>query len=251
MKPEKLHHKKAVKAVAKAPGARRTIATPSKAALAPKAATSQTVGKRTPRKATLEIPPLLLEGDAPPPAPVAGPGQRYALGPTPPAEHFVDIGDLGELPEAYGTKQLLLAARDPHWLYVQWDFTREQQKKCNALSADRHLVLRVYIDAVTGQPFVEIHAHPESRHWFVPVGRAGTKYVATLGYYESSGAWVTVSTSGATLTPPDAMSTDTSVQFATLPVDVPFAQLLQLVKAVMHEHIPLSEVVAQLQARGY
>jgi hypothetical protein len=262
MKPIKKALRKAVTAVAKATRALRpakktdpkteaAATATAKSTRAEKAATKSAPKPRPARKATLKIPPLLLEDDAPPPLPVSGPGQRYALGPTPPAEHFGDLGDLGELPEAYGTKQLLLTARDPHWLYAQWDLTREQQKKHNAQSADRHLVLRIYIDAVGREPVSQIHVHPESRHWFVPVERAGTKYVAELGYYRAGGKWVNISTSGATMTPPDAMSADTSVQFATLPVDVPFAQLLQLVKAAVSEHIPLTEVLQQLRASGY
>jgi len=262
MKPIKKVLKKAVTAVAKATRVLRpakktaskteaaTTAT-AKPAQAQKATTKAAPKARPARKAALKIPPLLLEDDAPPAPTVSGPGQRYALGPTPPAEHFGDVGDLGELPEAYGTKRLLLTARDPHWLYAQWDLTREQQKKHNAQSADRHLVLRIYIDAAEGEPASQIHVHPESRHWFVPVDKAGTKYVAELGYYRPNGKWVNVSTSGATMTPPDAMSADTSVQFATLPVDVPFAQLLQLVKAAVREHIPLTEILQQLRASGY
>src|SRR5262249_11874153 len=67
---------------------------------------------RTPRKPTLKIPAILLEGDKPASAPLSGPGQRYALGPTPPVER---LEAEGTLPEAYGTRELLLAARDPHW----------------------------------------------------------------------------------------------------------------------------------------
>jgi uncharacterized protein len=261
MKPIKKALKQAVKAVAKATRALRPAkpaskTAPSSTTMAKPGQTAKAKAKPAPkprptRKAILKIPPLLLEDDVPPVPPASGPGQRYALGPTPPLEHLGDLGDLGELPEAYGTKQLLLTARDPHWLYAQWDLTREQQKKHNAQSADRHLVLRIYIDAVGREPSAQIHVHPESRHWFVPVEQAGTKYVAEIGYYRPGGKWVNISTSGATMTPPDAMSADTSVQFATLPVDVPFAQLMQLVKAAVREHIPLTEVLQQLRASGY
>ena len=92
--------------------------------------------------------------------------------------------------------------------------------------------------------------HPESRHWFVPVGRGGTKYVAELGYYRANGHWVTISTSGETLTPPDTMSADTSEQFATLPVDIPFDRLVQLIKRSAGDQIPLIEIVQQLRASG-
>src|SRR5262245_23480387 len=61
--------------------------------------------KASPKKETPEIPSILLEGDQPSAPVPSGPGQRYALGPTPPTEHF---DDLGELPESYGTKKLIV-----------------------------------------------------------------------------------------------------------------------------------------------
>ena len=35
---------------------------------------------------TPEVPAILLEGDAPTPAPASGPGEKYSLGATPPAQ---------------------------------------------------------------------------------------------------------------------------------------------------------------------
>ncbi len=208
--------------------------------------------KQATAKKPFKIPPILLEGDAPASPSVSGPGQRYALGPTPPPEHFGSGEESGELPEAYGTGKLLLTARDPHWVYAHWDLTRDQLRKYNALSADRHLVLRVYIDGINGEPFVEVHVHPESRNWFVHVGRGGTRFIAELGYYSKPARkWVKIVGSPPTLTPPDALSADTSVQFATIPVDVPFEQLLALVRTAVRENIPLAEAILQLRAEGY
>jgi len=205
--------------------------------------------KAAPKTSRLKIPPILLEGDAPA-APVAGgPGQRYSLGPTPPGQHFPEGGS--ELPEAYGTQQLFLTARDPHWLYAHWDLTRAQLKQYNSLSADGHLALRVYRGAMDGVPLAEIHVHPESRNWFVPVPDAGAKYLSALGYYDSSRRWVTLSCSGATLTPPDSLSDETTLRFATIPHDVPFEQLLSIVKSALREHVPLVEAIQQLRAQGY
>jgi len=196
----------------------------------------------------LKIPPILLEGDQPAPAPAGGPGQRYALGPTPAAGQPQTEG---ELPEAYGTRQLLLAARDPHWLYAHWDLTREQQRHYNALSADKHLVVRLFRDTTAGPPAAEVHVHPESRHWFVHVDHAGTKYVAQLGYFQAGGGWVTISTSSPTLTPPDTMSTDTSAEFATIPFDLPLAKLVALVKEAAQENVPLVQALQELRAQAH
>jgi uncharacterized protein len=178
--------------------------------------------KPAPAKHRLEIPPILLEGDEPQ-SPSTGPGEKYALGPRPAA------GPPGreprELPEAYGTGRLLLVARDPHWLYVHWDFTPLQQRQYNALSADRHLVVRVYPGTITAHPSSEIHVHPESRSWFIHVERAATRYSAVLGYYPPNRQWVTVATSAPVVTPPDTVSQDKTLRFATIPTKVPLRDL--------------------------
>jgi hypothetical protein len=197
------------------------------------------------------VPPLLLEGDQPSPPPAAGPGQRYALGPVPPPEHLGGGENSGELPEAYGTKQLLLAARDPHWLYAHWDLTREQRREYNRRATDGHLAIRIFINAISGSPLSVVQVHPESTHWFIHVAQAGAKYLAELGYFQADGKWISISKSGATLTPPDAMSEDTSAQFATIPIEVPFAQLMALATRAVRENLPLAEVLLQLRASGY
>jgi len=202
-------------------------------------------------KATLEIPPILLEGDTPSAPVVQGPGQRYAFSPALPPRVFEPTGEDRELPEAYGTKELLLVARDPHWLYAHWDLSREQQQTYNTRSAEGHLVLRVYADALGGPLAAQVHVHPESRHWFVHVERGGTRYIAELGYNQPGGKWTTISVSGATLTPPDDVSTETDVQFATIPVDIPLKQLAEMVKTLAAENTPLAEAIRQLRAAGH
>ena len=206
---------------------------------------------RSKPKPPLPVPPILLEGDAPSAPPVSGPGQRYALGPTPAALPLEQTTETGELPEAYGTKRLHLTARDPKWVYAHWDLTRDQLKHYNSLSVHRHLVLRIYKNTIAGKPFNEVHVHPESRNWFVNVDQGGTKYVAELGYYKREGSqWVGISTSTETLTPPDNMSDDVSVWFETLPADLQFSHLLRLVKAAVAQQVPLMEAIQQRRLSG-
>ena len=115
--------------------------------------------------------PFCSKAMRPPRRPPAAPAKNFPSAPTPPAQSF--SGGI-ELPEAYGTKKLFLTARDPHWLYAHWDLTREQQLKLNAAlhrrpSGPAHLC-RKRSKAI---PTYEIHVHPESRHWFAHVERAG------------------------------------------------------------------------------
>lgn len=192
-----------------------------------------------------------MEGDVPAQKTPAGPGARYALGAAPSPGHAAPGGGAGELPESYGTGRLLLTARDPHWLYARWDLTREQQRHYNSLSSDHHMVLRVFHGDNPDSPHTEVHVHPESNHWFVHVAQAGAKYFAQLGYYSANVKWNLISTSAATLTPPDDLSADTSADFATIPVEIPFATIMELARTAVMENVPLTEVVAQLRAGGH
>ena len=212
---------------------------------------SKTAGSRRVRARSrkIKVPSILLEGDQPVASSISGPGEKYALGPAPLTQHFETAE--AQLPEAYGTRRLFLAARDPHWLYAHWDLTREQQLHCNARSVDGHLVLRVYAGRMEGHPISEIHVHPESHHWFAHVGRAGDAYAAELGYYSAPGKWMRIAASGLTVTPPDAVSSEGAAEFATIPFEFPFARLMQIVKAAVRENLPLARAVEELRRRGH
>lgn len=203
---------------------------------------------RATRKAPTRIPSILLEGDKPEATPASGPGQRYALGPSAPVEK---LNTEGELPESYETGEVILAARDPHWLYAHWDLSDDQQRRYNAFSRDGHLVVRIHIDAPGKSPVAEVHVHPESRHWFIHVERANTRYVAELGYYSAADRWKGISVSCATVTPPDSISAETSAEFTAIPFEVPMQKLLSLVKEAVHESAPLAEALHELRAEGH
>jgi uncharacterized protein len=220
---------------------------PVKSITLPKATAPKSIRPPSARR-VLAVPSILFEGDAPSLPRPSGPGERYATG-TP--EKLPAESEVADLPEAYGTQRLLLIARDPHWLYAHWDMTADQLREHNAASRDGHLIVRVFRDQVAGQPLLEQHVHPESRNWFLHVGRGGVKYIAQLGYNDRRGAWHMVATSGGTFTPPDILSEDTSVRFETIPVDVPFTTLLKVVQSAVAEHVPLVEAIQELRDAGH
>ncbi len=202
---------------------------------------------RAKKEEALEVPPILLEGDEPAATGVGGPGEKFSLGATPPAQSFSG----GELPESYGTKKLFLTARDPHWLYAHWDLTREQQNELNAESTDGHLILRVFSGKIEGHPAYEIHVHPESRHWFAHVERAGNSYAAELGYYSALGKWLRVAVSSGTVTPPDAAAKEDTAEFATIPYEFPFARLMQIIEDAVRDNTPLAQAIEELRRAGH
>ena len=215
----------------------------------PKTAVVAVSRKPPVRRKKAEIPSILFEGDQPAPSALGGPGEKYSLGPTPPQQSFPTPET--ELPESYGTKKLFITARDPHWLYAHWDLTRPQQSRLNTQSADGHLVLRVFADKIEGHPLYEIHVHPESRHWFIHVEQAGSSYAAELGYYSAVGRWMRVSASSPTVTPPDAIAEEAETEFATIPFELPFARLVELIKSAVGENFSLAQAVEELRRNGH
>jgi len=193
------------------------------------------------------FPEILFEGDRPG-VRGTGPGERFALGTASPKEQFTQEG---ELPEAYGTKQILVAPRDPHWLYVHWDLTREQLHEYNAHSKDKHLVLRVTKPEAGNEPAGEVHVHPESRHWFVHVTEAGAKYAVELGFYGKTNGWTSVSTSAPAQVPPDVVSPETAAQFATIPTELALSRLVDIVKTSAENHLALAHAIEEIRLAGH
>lgn len=225
-------------------------AAPAKSASPKQTAAPKKTAQKSPPKKKQPLPSILLEGDAPK-ATRSGPGSRYDLGPDAAIPHGGSGAEPGELPAAYGTGMLVATARDPHWLYVFWDLTDEQQNAHNRASADGHLILRLFTAGEAGRVTSETHVHPESRNWFVPVPHGGQRYSVALGYNDKQGKWNSVSESRQVATPPDSLADDTSADFATLPVEIPFEQLIATVRQVVAANVPLLEALEQLRAEGY
>ncbi len=178
------------------------------------------------------IPPILLEGDDTVPLLPSGPGKRFVLGPKvpPPAG-----GVSSALPGAYGTRRLFLAARDPHWLFAHWDLNEDEAQLYRSFAREGRLALQVYREAVGGEPFQRIALPVEARSWFIRVGRASTRFAAELGYEDTAGQWQMVAAAAPVVTPPETISEARPEEFATIPVDVPFGQILAKVEEIAAE----------------
>ena len=200
-------------------------------------------------KPQFTVPAFLLEGDEPSHPLTSGPGEKFALGPTPPLDHFDEAKTA--LPDSYGTGRLFLTARDPHWLYAHWDFTMQEQFRYNARSVDRHMVLRLHAADKPGRHISEVHVHPESRHWFAHVDDAGKSYAAEIGYYQPGRKWQSLAVSEPQRTPPDNISADSTIEFATIPLELSFETMLTLLKEHADDdagqNLPLARALENLR----
>jgi len=168
---------------------------------------------------------------------------------SPPRQVFVEE-HLGELPEAYGTGRLFLTARDPHWLYAYWDLSWQQMADYRGQAADGRLLLRVY-EKNHGDPIQALTLGHDSRNWYIPVNKAATTYRVELGFWRHDGNFHVISHSREATTPPDAVSSDTTARFVTIPIDISFRELFGIIRGHRQSGEALADALHRLQLAGF
>jgi uncharacterized protein len=168
----------------------------------------------------------------------------------PPPSQVFHEENLGELPDSYGTGRLFLTARDPHWLYAYWDLSWQQMADSRGQASDGRLLLRVF-EKNHGDPIQVLTLGHDSRNWYVPVNKAATSYHAELGYWRHDGQFHVVSHSREATTPPDAVSADTTARFVTIPIDISFHDLFNIIRGHMRAGEALADALHRLQLAGF
>jgi hypothetical protein len=156
---------------------------------------------------------------------------------------------LGYLPESYGTKKLFLVPRDPHILFAYWDLNKVQYQEAARAAHDGKVFLEVY---VPGEGRVQqIHIWDTHKNWYLQVNRPDTSFVAQLGYYRPDGGFEVLARSAEVRTPRDTLSPNTDAKFVTIPFNVSFRELYDLISAQAQPGEELAETLARLQKSDF
>lgn len=156
--------------------------------------------------------------------------------------------NLGELPEAYGTKKLFLICRDPEWAFVYWDFTWQQIQDALRNSQDTRIYLQVYSEQ--GDLLQQIQIFEGTRNWYLHLNSGCTSFYAELGFYSKKNHFEAISRSGLIHVPRNRSSSQES-RFVTIPSDFSFAALRELIQSQMEAGEGLAGALARLQAEGF
>lgn len=164
-------------------------------------------------------------------------------------EKGVQEESFGPLPASYHQDALFLTARDPRWLFCYWDFQWDRVSGEDMREGRRAYFLRVIRAGGQVEALVEIN--PAARNWYVPVSHADASYVSELGYFNRKGGWQRLLESGEARTPADALATNVQEErFATVPPELSFERLQELVEGHMEEGESLLEAVARIAGGG-
>ena len=200
----------------------------------------------------MKIPPILLEGDAPAAPAPSGPGQRYALGPIRPPTPAADASRriAGSLRHA---TTILDGARSALALRPLGPDPATNSRNTTPCPSTGIWSCAFIATRSTASRWPQIHVHPESRNWFVPVPAAGAKYLADLGYYDADRQlgqrWPVPA---ATLTPPDNLSDETVSALRHHSAGSAVCRnCSRWSKRALRQHVPLVEAMQQMRAQGF
>jgi len=122
----------------------------------------------------------------------------------------------GELPSGYGRDTMVLAVRDPWWLYTYWEVSGSTWDKFKSELKEEFSrskrVLRVYdvssviFDGSNANRFFDIQVREDALNWYIDTGSPGSSWCVDLGLLLENGRFITVLRSNVVETPLDGPS---------------------------------------------
>jgi hypothetical protein len=124
--------------------------------------------------------------------------------------------DTYTLPTAYNDNEIILLARDPHWLYVYWQIS--ETRKSNFINEfgeglwERSVpVLKVTNISKNTNTYIRINDF--SNNWFINVEDTNSLYLAELGRKIADQFFINLASSNYISTPSNSISTNSNTHF--------------------------------------
>ncbi len=156
------------------------------------------------------------------------------------------VSDLGELPRVHSGPILFAIARDPRTLFTYWNIDWPALF-AQAQPVDRQVYLRVLM--ADGMEESESLIEPMLGSYYARVAKPRGAYRVELGYYQKSGAWLSVAISDEVTMPADSPSESEDVDLATVPFHLNFQEMIELVCESSGDDA-LTTVISHLQNRA-
>jgi hypothetical protein len=122
----------------------------------------------------------------------------------------------GELPSSYGENRIVLLVRDPYWVHVYWEVSRDALLSARASLKDEWYdaksVLRVHdvsgvdFDGSNSNSYFDISIEGGATNWYINTRVPNRSYCVEIGLLSSTGRFVLLARSNVAMTPRDAPS---------------------------------------------
>lgn len=133
-----------------------------------------------------------------------------------PAKPAAVAPEAEDLPPAYGENRIILLVRDPYWIHVYWEISRDvllgAKKTLKNDWFDAKSILRVYdvtgvdFDGTNANSYFDVDIGGGTDNWYVNTGVPNRTYCVEIGLLSASGRFVMLARSNKATTPRDAPS---------------------------------------------
>jgi hypothetical protein len=140
------------------------------------------------------------------------------------------------LPDNYGDTKIVLMPRDPVWIYVYWEISKNIADSVAREYGEnfdlRALAVRVYdvtdidFDGKNANRYFDVSVNHNASSWYINVGEFNRAWCADIGYILKNGQFIAVSRSNAAVMPKHGVSEVTDEQWALLQIE--FEKLLKI-----------------------
>lgn len=127
-------------------------------------------------------------------------------------KHNNNITRAIDLPHNYGKDRIVAMIRDPWWIFVYWEITKERLDSVQAQLKDnndnfKESVLRVYeMQEGNQSKYFDITIQNMARNWYIDVGSPGKSWCIEIGLVSQQGNFYMLARSNVITTPPFGMS---------------------------------------------
>jgi hypothetical protein len=128
----------------------------------------------------------------------------------------VPVPEPEELPSEYGADRIVLLVRDPYWIHVYWEVSRDTLLRAKAALKEEwegaRSVLRVYditgidFDGHNAESHFDIEIGGGTNNWYINTGVPNRTYCVDIGLLSGSGRFIMLARSNRATTPRDAPS---------------------------------------------
>lgn len=161
---------------------------------------------------------------------------------------------LGTLPDSYDIDTIYVVPRDPEWIFCYWDISRDTLRHYLTQSVDNKLYIKIsdvtniIYDGGNANRYLLYEIPYGTKNWYAFVDAPEKDFIIEI-VVKSKYGFLPILRSK-TIRMPPASTSQGEIRFVTIPFDVPFARIKEILGPRLRDISELAYLLSKLQEEG-
>ncbi|GEM_PF-1711242 len=161
---------------------------------------------------------------------------------------------LGTLPESYDIDTIYVIPRDPEWIFCYWDLSRDTVRHYLTQSVDNRLYIKIsdvtniIYDGGNANRYLLYEIPYGTKNWYAFVDAPDRDFIVEI-VVKSRHGFLPILRSK-TVRMPSAFISKGEVRFVTIPFDIPFVRIKEILGPRLRDISELAYLLSRLQEEG-